>query len=71
MALPDGSWLGKGMGSVKENKFWFRQNIVFPDSGVYNFKVSHAMRKNGAVSGIQELNGITDVGLQIEKTQSP
>jgi len=71
MASPDGAWLGKGSGSIKENKLWFRENIVFPDSGVYNFKVSHAMRKNGNVSGIKELNGITDVGLQIEKTQSP
>lgn len=71
MASPDGTWLGKGMGSIKESKLWFRENIVFPDSGVYNFRISHAMRKNGSVSGIQELNGITDVGLQIEKTQSP
>lgn len=71
MALPDGSWLGKGMGSIKESKLWFRENIVFPDSGVYSFRVSHAMRKNGAVGGIQELKGITDIGLQIEKIQSP
>ncbi len=69
MALPDGTWLGKGRGSVKESKFWFRENIVFPDSGVYSFKVSHAMRENGEVDGVQELKGITDVGLQIEKRQ--
>jgi len=71
MASPDGAWLGKGAGSIKESKLWFRENIVFSDSGVYNFKISHAMRKNGNVSGIKELNGITDVGLQIEKRQSP
>ena len=67
MASPDGSWLGKGMGSVKESKLWLRENIVFPDSGVYNFKVSHAMRKNGNADGIMELEGITDVGFLIEK----
>ncbi|MDT0606178.1 gliding motility lipoprotein GldH [Croceitalea rosinachiae] len=71
MTLPDGSWLGKGMGSIKESKLWFRENIVFADSGVYNFSISHAMRKNGAVGGIQELKGITDIGLQIEKTPFP
>ena len=71
MASPDGSWLGKGMGSVKESKLWLRENIVFPDSGVYNFKVSHAMRKNGDVEGVQQLKGITDIGLQIEKTKTP
>ncbi len=69
MALPDGSWLGKGVGSIKENKLWLRENIVFPDSGVYNFKISHAMRENGQVQGVNELEGITDIGIQIEKTQ--
>ena len=69
MADPEGNWLGTGYGSVKENKLWFRENIVFPSSGVYTFTVSHAMRKNGSVSGIEELPGILDVGLQIEKNQ--
>lgn len=69
MAQPDGTWLGKGIGSIKESKLWFRENVVFPDSGVYHMKVSHAMRKNGQISGLQELKGITDVGVQIEQTQ--
>ena len=68
MARPNGEWLGKGSGSIKENKLWFRDNIVFPSSGVYNLKLSHAMRKNGKVDGIEELEGITDVGFQIEKS---
>ena len=67
MALPDGSWLGKGFGSVKENKLWYRENIVFPDSGVYKLKISHAMRQNGKVDGISNLTGITDVGVEISK----
>ena len=62
MASPDGSWLGKGMGSVKESKLWLRENIVFPDSGVYNFKVSHAMRKDGDVSAI--LKSLRDFAMQ-------
>ncbi|WP_299533818.1 gliding motility lipoprotein GldH [Ulvibacterium sp.] len=68
MARPDGSWLGKGSGSVKENKLWYKENIVFPTSGVYTLRVSHAMRKNGKVEGIMNLQGITDVGFQIEKS---
>ncbi len=67
MALPDGSWLGKGFGSVKENKLWYRENIVFPDSGVYKLKISHAMRQNGKIEGISNLTGITDVGVEISK----
>lgn len=68
MALPDGTWLGKGYGSIKENKLWYRENIVFPGSGVYNLSLSHAMRKNGSVNGVENLKGITDVGFQIEKS---
>ena len=68
MAEPTGEWLGKGIGSVKENKLWYKESVVFPDSGVYKVKVSHAMRKNGDVEGISVLEGITDVGLEIEKT---
>ncbi|GGW38614.1 gliding motility lipoprotein GldH [Arenibacter certesii] len=67
MALPNGQWLGSGNGSLKENKLWYKENIIFPSSGVYTLKVSHAMRKNGQVEGIAELEGITDVGYQIEK----
>jgi gliding motility-associated lipoprotein GldH len=67
MALPDGTWLGKGSGSIKENKLWYKENIVFPTSGVYTLQVSHAMRKNGNVSGVIGLEGITDVGIEITK----
>ncbi|WP_343486962.1 gliding motility lipoprotein GldH [Allomuricauda sp. d1] len=68
MALPTGEWMGTGYGSIKENKLWYKENIVFRDTGVYKIKISHAMRKNGDVSGIQSLKGITDVGLEIEKS---
>lgn len=68
MAEPTGEWLGKGLGSVKENKLWYRENIVFPKTGVYKVNVSHAMRKNGDVQGLNVLEGITDVGLEIEKS---
>ncbi len=69
MALPDGTWLGTGYGGVKENKLWYKQNIVFPTSGVYTLNVSHAMRKNGNVNGVQNLEGILDVGFEIVKSK--
>jgi gliding motility-associated lipoprotein GldH len=68
MAEPTGEWLGTGLGSVKESKLWFQENIVFPDSGVYKVNISHAMRRNGDVEGLHVLEGITDVGLEIEKS---
>ncbi len=67
MARPDGEWLGKGLGSIKENKLWYKENINFTVNGVYMLELSHAMRKNGANEGILELQGITDVGFSIEK----
>ncbi len=68
MALPDGTWLGKGNSSLKENKLWYKENIVFSSSGVYTLEVSHAMRKNGNISGVIGLDGITDIGLEITKS---
>jgi len=69
MALPDGTWLGKGYGSIKENKLWYKENIVFASSGVYTLRIAHAMRKNGDVNGVINLEGITDVGFEIIKNK--
>ena len=69
MAEPDGRWLGSGMGSVKESKLWYKENVVFPENGVYRIHVAHAMRHNGEELGIDRLQGITDVGLEIEKAE--
>ncbi|WP_298474917.1 gliding motility lipoprotein GldH [uncultured Maribacter sp.] len=69
MALPDGTWLGKGQGSIKESKLWYRENIVFPSSGVYTLEITHAMRKNGSIPGVIDLEGVTDVGLEIVKSK--
>jgi gliding motility-associated lipoprotein GldH len=60
--------LGKGNGSIKESKLWYKENIVFSTSGVYTIEVSQAMRKNGNVSGIINLEGITDVGIEVTKS---
>ena len=69
MAQPDGTWLGKGFGSVFENKLWYRENIVFSKPGVYKIELSHAMRQNGKVDGIDNLIGITDVGIEVERRE--
>ena len=69
MALADGQWLGKGYGSIKESKLWYKENIVFPSSGIYTLQINHAMRKNGNVDGIFRLEGITDIGYQIENNK--
>lgn len=62
-----GKFLGSGATDIKENKLFYKENIVFPSSGNYSFKIKQAMRKNNEIEGIQTLKGITDVGLRIEK----
>jgi len=66
MAAPDGSWLGDGLGSVKESKLWYKEAIRFTEEGTYTLRVSQAVRNNGEVAGVSELKGITDVGYSIE-----
>ena len=66
MAHPDGTWLGTGLGSVKENKLWLKQSFQFKETGNYNISITHAMRNNGEANGVSNLEGITDVGFSIE-----
>ena len=68
MARPDGSWLGTGIGSVKENKLWYKEAVRFFAPGEYTLRLSHAMHNNGEVLGVSTLPGITEVGYSIEKS---
>ena len=67
-ARPDGSWLGTGIGSVKESKLWYKEGVRFFEPGSYSLRVEHAMRNNGEVQGVSTLPGITEVGYSIEKS---
>lgn len=67
MARADGSWLGTG-NRIKENKLWFKENIRFFEEGNYTVRVRHAMRNNATVMGVSKLEGITDVGVILEKS---
>lgn len=55
-----GRWLGKGIGKIKDNRIRFKSMVRFPRSGTYLFSVEQAMR-------VVDLQGITDIGLRIEK----
>ncbi len=67
MSDPSGKLLGTGITSVKENKLWYKEQVVFKETGEYIVNIQHAMRENGKVNGVIELEGITDVGFRIEK----
>ena len=67
MTDAEGNFLGEGFTDLKENKLEYKTNVIFPMTGEYNINIQHAMRKGGALEGIERLDGITDVGLRIEK----
>ena len=66
MADPTGKLLGTGFNDVKENKLWYKEQVIFNETGEYTVNIQHAMRENGKVNGVIELEGITDVGFRIE-----
>ena len=70
MAKPNGEWLGTGFGDVKESKLWYKEKVRFEEPGEYQVRIQQAMRKNGEVEGIEELQGITHVGFRIEKREN-
>lgn len=61
LADKSGNWLGKGWGSVKENRIMLKSRLQFPFNGKYEFLVQQAMRAD-------TLQGIVGVGLRISKT---
>lgn len=67
MAAPSGEWLGTGFGSVKENKLWYKEGVKFDESGQYVVFIKQAMRKSNSEEGIENLEGITELGLRIEQ----
>jgi hypothetical protein len=48
---------------------WYLENYVFNRIGNYKVEVVQAVRATGEVNGVAELKGITELGLQIEKTK--
>lgn len=70
MAKPNGELLGTGFADVKENKLWYKETVIFKETGEYKVNIQHAMRKNGDVEGIDELEGVTDIGFRIEPAKN-
>lgn len=60
LAAPDGQWLGKSSGSMRDLHIPLNPALRFPLAGNYHFEIEQAMRE-------PVLKGITDIGLFIEK----
>ena len=60
LATPEGKWIGKSSGSMRDLTVPLNENLLFPLSGTYHFEIEQAMRE-------PVLKGISDIGLYIEK----
>jgi len=69
MTDKEGHFLGSGFSDIKENKLFYKEKVRFKNTGVYLFQVRQAMRKRNKVAGISSLQGITDVGISVEKVK--
>jgi gliding motility-associated lipoprotein GldH len=69
MAHPNGELMGKGFGSVKESKLWYKSDVNFIEEGEYKIKVNHAMRRFENIKELDTLKGIMDFGMQLETVE--
>lgn len=69
MTNANGNWLGTGFSDIKENKLFYKENVIFNQQGNYKFTIQQATRSIYDVEGKNPLKGITDVGISIEKIQ--
>lgn len=67
MTNPDGTLLGDGFTDIKESKLFYKENVKF--KGKYKVHIKQAVRETDKIPGVTLLEGITDVGLRIEKIE--
>jgi len=66
MTSPEGKILGNGNSRNKESKLWFKKKYYFSKVGKYTINIEQALRKRGEIDGVEKLEGISDIGLNIE-----
>ena len=65
LAQKDGKWLGSGLGDIWDIQCQFK-SYRFLKQGMYTFEIEQAMR-HGDLAKIEQLPGIMEIGLRIEK----
>ena len=61
--------MGEGFSDIKESKLWYKEKQRFAKPGTYIVSIQQAVRQVGNVPGVQELDGVTEVGFRIETTE--
>ena len=59
LAAPDGRWIGKGTGKLRELRLLYRKQVRFSEPGTYTIYLEQAMREKGLP--------VKDVGIRIER----
>ena len=60
LATPEGKWIGKSSGSMRDLHITLNPRMRFPMQGNYHFEIEQAMRE-------PVLKGISDIGLFVEQ----
>jgi hypothetical protein len=66
MAEVDGTLLGEGFSDLKESKLFYKENVQFKASENNKVHIKQVVRQTGKVVGVENLEGITEVGFRIE-----
>lgn len=69
MTNPDGTLLGDGFSDIKESKLFYKGRNVFKPGGEYKVSIKQAVRQNGKVTGVEKLEGVSEVGFRIESIE--
>ena len=69
MADVDGALLGDGFSDIKESKLYYKENLKFKASENNKIHIKHAVRQTGKIVGVQDLEGITEVGFRVESIE--
>jgi gliding motility-associated lipoprotein GldH len=69
MADVDGTLLGEGFSDIKESKLYYKENLKFKTSENNKIHIKQAVRQTGKIEGVQDLEGITEVGFRVESLE--
>lgn len=69
MAAPDGTLLGEGFSDIKESKLFYKGKEQFKFSENNKITIRQVVRQTGKITGVENLEGITEVGFRIESLE--
>ena len=69
MADVDGTLLGEGFSDIKESKLYYKESVKFKASENNKIHIKQAVRQTGKIVGVENLEGITEVGFRVESLE--